>query len=540
VVNDRDFEVWRTWGAQAWPTVAVIDPAGNVVGGHSGEGVYPVLQPVIDSLVAEFDDGRLDRSALDLTREAEGLPQTILSFPGKVHADPGADRLFIADTNHHRIVVARISDGEVTAVYGSGRADYRDGPATGAAFSSPQGLGLSPDGTVLYVADTGNHAVRAIDLAAGETTTVLGTGQQGRYPPVGGPGPETAVRSPWDLTVDGATIYVAMAGSHQIWTLDLESGRAEPFAGNGAESTRNGPRLEAELAQPSGVARDAADNLYFADSESSAIRVVRGLDDDAEVDIVVGTDQDLFTFGDVDGTGTEALLQHPLGVSVHDGLVYVADTYNSKIKVIDPATDTITTLLGSSAGWADGTDPRFYEPGGIHAADGRLYIADTNNHTVRIVDLGGLEATTLLLKGIERFTPAASDDDYRGSLITLPATTIAPGAGVIELAIELPPGHKVNEDAPSSVEWIVSEGSVALGPDADRSLTGTTFPVEFPADFAATGTVTADVNLIWCADDAESLCFIEQVRITAPFEVAAEAGNRLVLAHTIALPDLGA
>ena len=121
----------------------------------------------------------------------------------------------------------------------------------------------------------------------------------------------------------------------------------------------------------------------------------------------------------------------------------------------------------------------------------------------------------------------------------MPPAAVAPGAGVIELTIELPPGHKVNEDAPSSVEWIVADGA-ALGGDADRSLTGATFPVEFSADFTASGTVTADVNLIWCAADAESLCFIEQVRIAAPFEVAESSGDRLVLTHAIELPDLGA
>ncbi|NNC74314.1 MAG: redoxin domain-containing protein, partial [Acidimicrobiia bacterium] len=147
VVNDRDFEVWQTWGANAWPTVVIIDPAGNVVGGHSGEGVYDVTQPVIASLVAEFGaNGVLDRSPVSFALEADGLPETILSFPGKVLADPVSGLLYIADSNHHRIVAADPATGDVIDVFGSGRRGFRDGDARSARFDQPQGMVLSSDG----------------------------------------------------------------------------------------------------------------------------------------------------------------------------------------------------------------------------------------------------------------------------------------------------------------------------------------------------------------------------------------------------------
>ncbi len=532
VVNDRDFEVWRSWGARAWPTVAVIDPAGNIVGGHEGEGVYGVLQPVILSLVNEFADrGQLDTEPVDFRLERDGLPDTILSFPGKVHADPAGDRLFISDTNHHRVVAARISDGTVLAVYGTGSKGYADGPSDAAEFDQPQGLWLDTDRDVLYVADVGNHAIRTVALGDGSVGTLAGTGRQGRYPPAGGTGTEVSLHSPWDVTLAGDTLYVAMAGSHQIWTVDVETGAAAPFAGNARESTRNGDRLEAELAQPSGVTIGADGRVYFADSESSSLRYVDL--GSGEVDVLAGSDESLFDFGDVDGIGTEALLQHPLGVSWHAGDVWFADTYNSKIKTADPETGEVATRYGGEAGWRDGADPLFYEPGGLHVVDGVAYVADTNNHVVRTVDLATGEAETLLLKGIEAFTPAGGQG---GETVALPEVTVAPGPGTVVLDVTLPAGHKINEEAPSSAVWTVVGGIADLGV---TDLTGTELPAEVAVEFSTgTGTLTGDLTLIWCADDAESLCFIEQLAVEVPVTVAEGGATEIRIPHEITLPEV--
>ncbi len=538
VVNDHEFRVWNQWGARAWPTVVLIDPAGNIVGGHSGEGVYPIVQPVIASLVAEFDAaGLVDRSPVRISLEREGLPATILSFPGKVHADPKGDRIFVADTNHNRVVAARLSDGEVLDVYGSGRAGFDDGPARAATFHQPQGLALSSDGATLYVADTNNHAVREVDLVTGEVSTVTGTGVKGRWPPAGGPLPGTPLHSPWDLALDGDLLYVAMAGSHQIWAIDLAAGEAAPFAGNALESTKNGPRDEAELAQPSGLALGDG-ILYFADSESSAIRAVETDPAGGDVLLVAGSDANLFDFGDVDAVGPAARFQHPLGVSVVGGDLYVADTYNSKIKVIDLAGGRVETLVGGEAGWADGANPLFYEPGGLHAAGGRLYVADTNNHAVRVVDPASGSTSTLLLKGIERFAPAPDDEGFGGVVVTLEPAAVAPGAGTVVLDVALPAGHKVNEDAPSSMRWEAPPAVARFGAGAERDITGTTFPVQIPVEFVGDGDVVGDVTVIWCAADAESLCYIAQLRFVAPITVIEGGAGEVVASYELTLPEL--
>jgi DNA-binding beta-propeller fold protein YncE len=536
VVNDRDFQTWSQWGAQAWPTIALIDPAGNVVGVRSGEGVYAAVQPVMESLIGEFDSD-IDRTALDLRLEREGLPSTILSFPGKVHVAPDESEVFIADTNHNRIIRASLPDGEVSAVYGSGRQGLVDGPALQAQFNQPQGLVLSEDAATLYVADTNNHAVRSIDLATGEVLTFIGTGRQAAFPPTGGSASSTDLSSPWDLELSGNTLYIAMAGTHQIWAADISTEVVGPFSGSALEDSTDGDADSAALAQPSGLSLDDGGRLYFADSESSSIRFSETLN--GAVDTVVGAENGLFEFGDIDGEATEVRLQHPLGVAWAGDRLFVADTYNSKIKVVDPETRESITFAGDEAGWQDGATARFYEPGGLDFAEGTLFVADTNNHAVRLIDIASGNTETLLLKGVEAFQPPPEAADYGGEVVVLPGATVAPGAGSVVIDISLPPDHKVNEEAPSSVSWKL-EGDVAnLGPEADRSLTGTTFPVEFPATFSpGEGAVTADINLVWCADDAESLCFLDQIRLSLPLQVAPGGGSSVTLLYSISLPEI--
>jgi len=535
VANDLDFTTWQQWGAQAWPTVALVDPAGNVVGTRSGEGVYEALQPVIDSLVKEFS-ADINREVLELRLESEGLPQTILSFPGKVTVAPDESEIFVADTNNHRIVRATLPQGEVIAVYGDGTAGFIEGSGLGARFDQPQGMALDTANALLYVADTGNHAVRVIDLDTGDVSTALGTGIKGGYPPTGGAAPNVEIRSPWDVLLDASDLYIAMAGSHQIWKLDLAADVAGPFAGNGGESDLDGAAGDAQLAQPSGLAIDDNGIIYFADSESSSIRSTDTAG--GRVDTVAGAKSGLFAFGDVDGTGTEVRLQHPLGVAWTGDTLIIADTYNSKLKVIDVDTKSSMTLLGGQPGFADGADALFYEPGGLDYAGDTLYVADTNNHVIRLVDLETNEVSTLILKGIERFTPPPDQDDYRGTIVELGAVEVAAGPGEVTIDITLPAGHKVNEDAPSSVEWIVA-GNVASFTEDVVDLTGTSLPIVVPVEFTAgDGRITADLTVVWCADNAESLCFIEQLRMGVAVSAGPSGPSQIVMPYEITLPNV--
>ncbi len=337
VVNDRDFAVWERFGGRAWPTLMFIDPEGRVIGKHEGELPFEQFDPLVSGMLKEFEDrGLLHAGPSTIALEEIREPARTLSFPGKVMATN--DSLFIADSNHHRIVSAGF-DGSIQRTYGSGAPGFADGPADRAAFQQPQGMARS--GSTLYVADTENHAIRSIDLESGIATTLAGTGEQALRPGMGGPGRSTPLSSPWDLALEDRILYIAMAGTHQIWTLDLDRDTVAPFAGTGREGLLDGAKAEAWFAQSSGLTI-LNGHLYVADSEVSAVR-----DIDLESGVVTTlVGEDLFVFGDQDGEAEVVRLQHPLGITGHGGTLFVADSYNNKVKRLDPERRAVATWLG--------------------------------------------------------------------------------------------------------------------------------------------------------------------------------------------------
>ncbi|GIV75842.1 MAG: hypothetical protein KatS3mg050_0236 [Litorilinea sp.] len=398
VVNDADFQIWSRYGVRAWPTLILIDPTGKVVAQHAGEAEASDLYPLLDELIAEAESqGLLDRTPVPgLRRELATEPRP-LHYPSKVLYAAG-DRLFVADTGHHRILEVQLDlegrSGEIVRVFGRGEPGLADGPIAQAAFHDPHGLALR--GSTLYVADTENHAIRAIDLVRETVRTVAGTGRKGR-----GPQPQTTeptaidLRSPWALAPLENVLFIAMAGSHQIWVL-IDEERLGVFAGNGREALVDGPRDRASFNQPSDLAL-AMGHLFVADAEASAIRAIT-LDEQMQVMTLVG--QGLFEFGDVDGVGAAVRLQHPTGLATDGELLYIADSYNHKIKTLDPTTGKVATLVGTgTAGAVDGpfAQAQLYEPEGVAVAKGRLYMADTNNHCIRVGDLARRELWTLAL-----------------------------------------------------------------------------------------------------------------------------------------------
>jgi DNA-binding beta-propeller fold protein YncE len=602
VANDADFKIWQAYAVRAWPTFVLIDPAGYVVPLGSeeptrrnpnpaprysvaGEGQYEVLDAAIARTAAEFRKrGALNEQPLKLALERAKTADLPLAFPGKVLADAKGDRLFVADSNHNRVVVTKL-DGTLVAVVGTGARGSKDGSFESATFYRPQGLALDNDS--LYVADTANHLIRRVDLKSRQVSTVAGTGQQGR-----GLSDEDGARnallarlsSPWDLQLVGRTLYVAMAGPHQIWRLDLEAMRVSIFAGSGREARLDGPRLSAGFAQPSGLASDGS-TLYVADSESNIIRAVElseparaaatgddeptgSSDEEKErpatgqmpppdedetqpvsgvaptpipvahsTQVVTLAGGDLFEFGDADGRGDAVRLQHPLGVTSVNGAVFIADTYNHKIKRLDPARGAVKTFAGTGRpGQADGASPSFYEPGGLSYADGKLYVADTNNHAVRVVDVATGQTSTLRISGLK--APAVAADPSAAEAETLPAgveeTRLAPqrlalgtqGALVVEVA--LPAGYHLNESAPQRVSASVESGGLALegGRSAvSRASKDLRLPLRLPLQARSAGPAELRLRLsvFYCREDNTGTCRIQTLAWRVPVEVSADA-----------------
>ncbi len=518
VVNDPDFAFWQAYGANAWPTLVVIDPGGKVAGVHAGEGVYPLFQPVIASLAAEFGSrGLLAREPFPLATDAT-VASTILSYPGKVLANERGGRLIIADSGHNRILVAGL-DGALSMVIGSGEEGFVDGGPREAAFRQPQGLALSGDGATLYVADTRNHAVRAVALDTGTVTTIAGTGAQlDRLPPNGVPAATTALASPWDVLVDGTRLFVTMAGVHQIWTIDLAAGTVSVFAGTSREGIEDGPRRTiATLAQPSGLASDGI-YLYWVDPESSAVRRT-ALAGDEDVETLVGTG--LFDWGDDDGIGRNARLQHPQGIAFAGGLVFVADTYNHRVRSLDPATREVATVAGlGERGYADGPAALalLNEPGGLGAANGRIYIADTNNHVVRVLDPAAGRISTLPLTNLSILGPPSG----RVARVTLPPVEASAGGSTLRIEVDAPAGYKLNSLGPSVLKLTAGSPAVAELGESELTWSSDLGAVTLPVPInlrPGTTNITATATVYYCREGAEALCLIQQLEVVLPVSV---------------------
>ncbi|MEZ5394741.1 MAG: thioredoxin-like domain-containing protein [Bryobacterales bacterium] len=273
VVNDHSMQIWQEYAVRAWPSFMLIDPNGKIIGTHSGERVYDLFDGVIAQMVEHFEgEGTLDRTPVSFALERARQPESVLSFPGKVLADDAGDRLFIADTNHNRIVIASLSTGHVLDIVGSGEAGFADGSFAETKLDHPQGMAV--EGDLLYIADTDNHAIRRADLRARQVVTLAGDGEQAEdFDNRPGPARGRRLNSPWDLDLAHGVLFIAMAGQHQVWGLDLEEFYIAGHAGSGQEDHVDGPLLAASLAQPSGLTHDDS-TLFVADSEVSSIRAV--------------------------------------------------------------------------------------------------------------------------------------------------------------------------------------------------------------------------------------------------------------------------
>ncbi len=547
VVNDANHAIWQRYQVTSWPSLRVIDPEGYLIAGDSGEVTFEVLDQFFKKAIPYYKrKGVLDLRPLHFRLEREKLKPTPLRFPGKVLADEKSGRLFIADSNHNRIVVASL-EGELLEVIGTGQVGTRDGSYQQATFNHPQGLFLH--GEVLYVADTENHMLRKVDLKARRVSTVAGTGRQAMNPWPGlrfdrlgrpqlpkryvGKPRTTPLNSPWALWVHEGYLYIAMAGPHQIWRMDLQEREIGPWAGNGREDIVDGPLLPRQpyalgfssFAQPSGLTSDGR-WLYVADSEGSSIRAVPFTEQE-EVWTVLGTSKlpyaRLFTFGDVDGTVDKARLQHPLGVAYHRGKLYIADTYNCKIKELDLQKKVIRTIAGTGEHGRTDSPARFDEPGGLSVAAGKLYVADTNNHLIRVIDLeNDYRTSTLRIQGLQPPKPPRPKPQplrpLPGAKVYRPQPlAVAPqdGSPRLEVKLQLPTGWKLNPGAPLRYRLVVKSSEKTKSPEADSSwqqVKPARPQFQVPVELAAGGTTRLELWVTWyyCQDKETGLCKVGQ------------------------------
>jgi thiol-disulfide isomerase/thioredoxin len=439
VLDDPELETWQQYGVRAWPTLVVIDPEGYVVAMAAGEGNRPALGAVIQQLL----DGRTDLAVGPAFTPVAVRTDHALAFPGKVASD-GGHMIAIADTGNDRVVVCDV-DGSIRHEFGG--------------FHQPQGVRF--DGDRLLVCDTVAGELVAVELPGGDRH-VLASG----------------LRSPWDtLVIHDRRIAIAEAGLHRIVVVPARGGDVELLAGSRAEGLRDGPAREAHLAQPSGLTLTGGDAIAFADSEVSALRVVR----DGKVETLVGTG--LFDWGAGDGDRRTARLQHPLGVAgLPDGSIAVADTFNSLLRI-----------------WADGklrtltlSEP-IDEPGGLDVLpDGSLVVADTGHHRVVTVDPRTGSITELQIRDEH-----AAGQSAGASLAGATGATIVVQADVDLAGSDLDP-----QQGPPVRVHVSTDSEALLGP-GPRSWALDSLPVRVEVQLGRPGggVLTLDVIASTCEGD---------------------------------------
>ncbi|MEU9413120.1 NHL domain-containing thioredoxin family protein [Streptomyces sp. NPDC048281] len=497
VLDDPELATWKQYAVRAWPTLVVIDPEGYVVAQHAGEGHAHAIARLLEELEAEHEaKGTLRRG--DGPYVPPEPEPTALRFPGKALLLPSGNFL-VSDTTRHQLVELAEDAETVVRRIGSGTRGFTDGTADTAAFNEPQGLALLDDGSVV-VADTVNHALRRLDPATGEVSTLAGTGRQWwQGSPTSGPARGIDLSSPWDVAVFGGRVWIAMAGVHQLWTYDPESGTVAVAAGTTNEGLVDGPAAEAWFAQPSGLAA-TADRLWVADSETSALRWV---DPDGHVHTAVGTG--LFDFGHRDGAAGQALLQHPLGVTaLPDGSVAVSDTYNHALRRYDPATGEVTTLA---------TDLR--EPSDAVLAGDEIVVVESARH--RLTRLRLPEEAVRVASVAHRTQRAA--------------TEVAPGRLRLDVVFQAPAGQKLDTRYGPSTRLLVSSTPPDLllkGDGADTDLSR-----ELDLNPAITeGVLHVSAMAASCDDDEANeypACHVHQQDWGVPVRITEGGADRLPL-----------
>ena len=537
VVNDDYEYLRRSYRVRAWPTLVLIDPLGRVVGSHAGEGIYPLFQPVVDQMAREYGAaGLIDVRPLETIVASSNPVPTVLSFPGKVLADQSSNRLFIADSGHHRVLITDL-EGEISGVIGAGVSGYTDGAWPDVKFKQPQGLALSANGRYLYVADRGNHSIRVVDLSRKTVATLAGTGQP-THRITAGPPLMTSIASPWDVELIGEQLYVAGAGRHQIWVIDL-SGNGEAaswidvFAGTGAEGLDDGYRLSATLSQPSGLAVDGA-TLWFTDPEASAVRSI-DLGESGELRTLIGSG--LFSWGDSTGDRQSTQLQHAVGIEVVNGDLYIADTYNHRIKIIEVQTGTSALVAGNGApGFADGTGEaaQLAEPSGLSAAGHVVFIADTNNHQIRTLDTTTGHLKTLELtnqKAAILLNRTASDE-----IVTFPQIVVAPGKVQLLTNFLVPTGYEFNDEGTFVLEARIknAESSRVVGKNSYEAQ-GPRMPQVFELHIEQEQDlrVEADATVFYCPAQDATFCLLRHITMEVPIVVSDAGEDTITLSHLL-------
>lgn len=361
---DEDWVAWQHFGVRAWPTVLLVDDAGQVQSRMEGNGFFADVEKRLQAM-----DDALDEAEPPTQRPVRE-PDLPLSFP--VGLAVTSQYLYVADSGHHRVLECNHA-GRILRTFGSGDPVLFDGDAGHAAFHHPHGLGLQRD--QLYVADTGNHAVRRINLRTGDVDTLVGNGRRGapKEGPVGDPR-GMSLDAPRAVAAVNDQLHIALAGENRIWSYDLGRAALTLRAGSGKLDVKDGAGIGAAFAQPVALAA-VQQTVYVCDAAGSAIRSLQARDN--VVQTLLG--QGPFAFGHVDGPRNIAQLQDPQAIALDPDapVLWIADAGNDRLRSLRLGGGDLTTHM---------LPQPLHGPAGLAVGAGAVWIADTDAHAVLRVD----------------------------------------------------------------------------------------------------------------------------------------------------------
>jgi len=312
--------------------------------------------------------------------------QALLSQPRDT--DVASDgTIYLTDTYNNRI--RRITpNGTISTIAGNGSATYNGDniAATEASLSWPHDVTVGGDG-VVYVADSAHHRIRRIGTD-GIITTIAGTGSSGSTGD-GGPATDARIKNPKSVALFSGGLFFSSL-EHKVRRIDLDTGIITTVAGIGVAgySGDGGPAKQATLSSPQRIQIDSLGNIYVADTDNNAVRRIDALT--GTITTVVGTG----TAGSSGngGAATDAQISHPRGVALEgDSTLYVADSDNHHVRRVNLITGIISHVAGTTQGFSGDGGPagqaQLYQPRGLTTMpDGDLLVADTFNHRLRMID----------------------------------------------------------------------------------------------------------------------------------------------------------
>ncbi|CAF1144823.1 unnamed protein product [Rotaria sp. Silwood1] len=420
VVNDNNLQVWKQINGQVLPTAFIFGPDSLPIFVFEGENHVQHLELFLVPVLSFYKSSvrASSNNTLSIKTSPEDLPDTStpsktmkFTYPSHI-CITSSGHLCISFTGSNQLIYCEV-DGKVLDIVGTGHAGMADGDIPQCEFDSPHGL--VEYNNCIYIADTNNHAIRVFEPNSRRVITLIGTGRLGTDKIGGLKRSQQPIASPWDLCLTESpfdhklVLLISMAGQNQIWAyafeetqwwndVILQKNSCSAIIGSGTEENRNSTEpMSAGLAAPHGICNGIMNKepvLFIADSDSSTIRVVTL--HNGHVANLVGGDADptnLSAFGDLDGSGYNAKLQHPVGISFHypSSKLYITDTYNNKLKYVDMKTlicaSYFVTDTDRKKQRGETNSAKFNEPYGIAIFEHFMYIADKNNSHIKRIDL---------------------------------------------------------------------------------------------------------------------------------------------------------